>query len=54
MMDKLIRAFYILIIAIVVFLGGLLISKGVIAKAGAAAPHHAAMQAIESQEGSAL
>ena len=30
MMDKLVKAFYVLIIALVVFLGGLLISRGLL------------------------
>ncbi len=46
MMDKMIKAFYVFMIAMVVFLGGLLISKGL---------NESALQTtIEYQEGSAL
>lgn len=46
MLDKMIKAFYILMIALIVFLGGLLISKGM---------HESVPKTmIEYQEGSAL
>lgn len=51
-MEKAIKAFYILMIAIVVFLGGLLIFRGLAAQEGDAAirPY----ELMENKEGSAL
>lgn len=46
MMERMIKAFYVLMIAMVVFLGGLLISKGI--------SETSAGIAFEYQEGSAL
>ena len=51
-MEKAIKAFYILMIAIVVFLGGLLISKGLADQENAAAVRPRVI--LENQEGSAL
>lgn len=48
-MDKTIKAFYVLVIAMIVFLGGLLISRGI--RAQEIPP---SSMLIQSQEGSAL
>lgn len=55
MMEKMIKAFYILIIAMVVFLGGLLISQGIHeSQTVVTAEHAVAPSVIIDQEGTAL
>ena len=55
MMEKMIKAFYISIIAMVVFLGGLLISQGIHeSRTLAPAEHAVAPSVIIDQEGTAL
>ena len=57
MIERIIKAVYILTIALVVFLGGLLISKGMHISGGGTAQQAvsaAARSVIDSQEGSAL
>ena len=54
-MEKMIKAFYVLIIAMVVFLGGLLISQGIHeAQTVVTAKHAVAPSMIIDQEGTAL
>ena len=54
-MEKMIKAFYILTIAMVVFLGGLLISQGIHeAQTVVTAEHAVAPSMIIDQEGTAL
>ena len=55
MMDRMIKAFYVLMIAMVVFLGGLLISQGMHESQTIASSEHAVVpSAIIRQGGTAL